>query len=271
MDSIGNTLRRERVRRGLKLEEIAAQTKIGQYHLRALEENQFDRLPGGLFRRSFLRQYAQALELNADEIIASFKQQFEPPSPRSPEPPPTPPHLTPLPMFAWFLVAVVACAGAYSVWENARRSLSDAFAVAPRPAAHGAGVILNPSSPRAGANRSQPDHSSVEEPPPVRWTASPQESPRGAAAMHVMFAATEPVWLAIKSDGNRTYSGTLEELQRMEFDASEKMTVLVGNAGGLAISLNGEPVALAASHGEVQLLVLTPAGVQVLSRTRSVR
>jgi hypothetical protein len=82
--------------------------------------------------------------------------------------------------------------------------------------------------------------------------------------MRVLFAASEPVWLSIKSDGIATYSGTLEGLQSKEFDASSKMTVLVGNAGGLTISLNGNPVALRGAHGEVRSLELTPAGAHVV-------
>ena len=54
MDGIGDALRSERLRLGLPLEQIATQTKIGQYHLQAIEANQFDRLPGGLLTRSFL-------------------------------------------------------------------------------------------------------------------------------------------------------------------------------------------------------------------------
>jgi hypothetical protein len=82
-----------------------------------------------------------------------------------------------------------------------------------------------------------------------------------------MLVASEPVWVSIKSDGVPAYTGTLEGQQSREFDASGKMTVLVGNAGGLAISVNGAQVALKGAHGEVKLLELTPKGAQVVPRT----
>jgi cytoskeleton protein RodZ len=85
--------------------------------------------------------------------------------------------------------------------------------------------------------------------------------------MRVAFTATEPVWVSIRSDGARAYTGVLEGQQSKQFDASRKMTVLVGNAGGLQISLNGKPVGPVGSRGEIQLLQLTPEGVHVVPRT----
>ena len=80
MTSIGDTLRRERLRRGLDLDKVAAETKIGRHQLEAIEANQFDRLPGGVFARSFIRQYARLLELDDEEIIAGMHPGWKPPT-----------------------------------------------------------------------------------------------------------------------------------------------------------------------------------------------
>src|SRR5260370_6190146 len=61
------------------------------------------------------------------------------------------------------------------------------------------------------------------------------------AAMRVAFTASEPVWVSIRSDGTRAYTGTIEGQESRLFDASRKMTALVGNAGALQISLTGKP------------------------------
>jgi hypothetical protein len=86
-------------------------------------------------------------------------------------------------------------------------------------------------------------------------------------AMRVAFTASEPVWVSIKSDGNRAYTGTIEGQESKQFDAARKMTVLVGNAGALAISLNGKQVGPIGPRGEIRLLVLTPQGAHVVPRT----
>ena len=133
MDGIGEALRSERLRLGLKLEQIATKTKIGQYLLQAIEANQFDRLPGGLLTRSFLRQYAQVLGLDGDEVVASFKQQFEEPVLALPAPQTKYrcSQLPLMPMLLWFVTAIVGCAGVYALWENVRRSLPETHAVRP--------------------------------------------------------------------------------------------------------------------------------------------
>lgn len=267
MDSIGDTLRGQRLRRGLKLEHLAAQTKIGQHLLQAMEENRFDRLPGGLFTRSFLRQYTHALELDEDEILASLKQQFEPPPVVLPEPPRQSviSRLPQLPTAGWLIVVLIGCAALYGLWENTRRSLPNSSAMSPRQPTHDRQDSPG-ASPAAQAKTLRPESPPIGDTVAVR-PAGPQSGLGPSnAAMRVVFATSEPVWLSIKSDGISSFSGTLEGLQSREFDASAKMTVLVGNAGGLTISVNGSPVAFTGAHGEVQSLVLTPAGAQVVPR-----
>src|SRR6185312_14687662 len=77
MTSIGETLRRERVRQGFDVEYIATRTKIGLHLIEAIEADQFDRLPGGVFARSFVRQYARLLGLDEEELVGQFNKQFE--------------------------------------------------------------------------------------------------------------------------------------------------------------------------------------------------
>src|SRR5690242_8517381 len=78
MTSIGETLRRERLRRGLSLDQISGETKISAHLLEALEADQFDRLPGGVFAKNFVRQYARILELDEDELLLELKDYLEP-------------------------------------------------------------------------------------------------------------------------------------------------------------------------------------------------
>lgn len=288
MTSIGETLRRERLRRGWTLDQVAAETKISLHLLEAIEADQFDRLPGGVFARNFVRQYAHMLQIDEDEILAAFRQQFEEPAEAEPAPAPasqvsgvTPmaalrdrmgPSTT-LSAFVGLVVVILACAGLYSLWQRARRSTSapQTVAAAPAPAPQMAPKPVETPKPEfrpaevteTGTIR-VPETPAANPAPAVSFTAS---APAGASAMRVAFTATEPVWVSIKSDGEHTYSGTLEGQQTREFDAAQKMTVLVGNAGGLDISVNGKSVGPIGSRGEIRLLVLTPSGAQVVPRT----
>lgn len=79
MIAIGETLRQERLRRNLGLQQISNELKLSTRFLEAIETEQFDRLPGGVFTRSFVRQYARYLGLNEDELAAEVARLVEPP------------------------------------------------------------------------------------------------------------------------------------------------------------------------------------------------
>ncbi len=74
MNSFGATLKREREARGISLQQISANTKIGVRLLKAIEEEQLEQLPGGIFDKSFLRQYARYLGLDEEQIISEYLQ-----------------------------------------------------------------------------------------------------------------------------------------------------------------------------------------------------
>src|SRR5688500_18858364 len=72
MASFGENLRRERELRGVDLREMAEATKISIRFLQALEDDRVDVLPGGLFPRAFVRQYARYLGLDPERLVAEF-------------------------------------------------------------------------------------------------------------------------------------------------------------------------------------------------------
>ena len=74
MTSIGERLRRQRLQNQISLEKISLDTKIGIRLLEAIEAEQFEKLPGGVFRKSFVLLYANALGVVAGEIANELKQ-----------------------------------------------------------------------------------------------------------------------------------------------------------------------------------------------------
>ena len=78
MASFGENLRRERELRGVELRDIADATKISVRFLQALEQDRVDVLPGGIFPRSFVRQYAKHLGLDPDRMVTEFDHVYGP-------------------------------------------------------------------------------------------------------------------------------------------------------------------------------------------------
>lgn len=72
LESFGARLKRERERQSMTLDSVAASTKIGIRLLQALEEEKFDRLPGGIFNKGFVRAYARHLGLDEEQALADY-------------------------------------------------------------------------------------------------------------------------------------------------------------------------------------------------------
>jgi cytoskeletal protein RodZ len=61
-----------RRQKGLSLTEIARETKIALSYLKAIEQGQFSKLPGGIYSTSYIRQYARAIECDEAGILDSY-------------------------------------------------------------------------------------------------------------------------------------------------------------------------------------------------------
>ena len=75
-DTFGPRLRRERERRGISLETIASLTNVSVDLWKGFENNDFSRWPTGLYARAFVRDYAKAVGVDADEVVDDFCRLF---------------------------------------------------------------------------------------------------------------------------------------------------------------------------------------------------
>lgn len=80
MAEIGETLREARMRRRIDMTEVETATKIRGKYLRALENEEWDLLPGPTFVKSFLRTYAEYLGLDSRLLVEEYRQRFERPA-----------------------------------------------------------------------------------------------------------------------------------------------------------------------------------------------
>jgi cytoskeleton protein RodZ len=111
---IGATLREARTRRKLDLSEVEAAIKIRVRFLQALENEEWDALPGGAYTRGFIRTYASHLGLDGERLADDYRRSTEPPGGERP-----PKRVEPVPMGTrrngpripgWALVAAVCLA-----------------------------------------------------------------------------------------------------------------------------------------------------------------
>jgi cytoskeletal protein RodZ len=77
MSSFGEDIRRERELRRITLREVAESTKITLRYLEALEKNEFDDLPGGVFNRGFVRAYAEYIGIDPEATVTAYLLQVQ--------------------------------------------------------------------------------------------------------------------------------------------------------------------------------------------------
>jgi cytoskeletal protein RodZ len=266
MPTLGRTLATERLRQNLDLEQIAAETRIGARLLRAIEMDDFEQLPGRVFARNFVRQYAQVLKLNAEAVLAQFDREQ---SPR--EIPETPksgvysagfslnlPALadvfgsTTLTSFFTFLTTIGVCAvgvWAFNHWGTVR--------------AH---VLPNPhAAPLAKVATAKP-HAAAPEPPAPKPAAT-AEIPPSSSTVHVLLAASDLCWTRITVDGKVLFSGMLNAGESREVNAASVVDVRAGNAGALNVKLNGNDIPPLGPKGQTRTVILTQDGAHVRTPT----
>jgi cytoskeleton protein RodZ len=211
MIAVGETLRRERLRRNLDLRKISDELKLSMRFLEAIENEQFDRLPGAVFTRSWVRQYARLLGLDEEELAAAVGRLVEEPPPET-FPSDAKQHSTfkvPLPSAAawdtisdgvrrkwpaWLpglalaVLVTLACSGVYVWWERAqhaaphaaRKAASEPQSVLAAPPGAPPAIAPAESAPLQAAGAGQPQDSAststAEAPKPAPAALQPSAS-----------------------------------------------------------------------------------------------
>lgn len=229
MASFGENLRRERELRGISLREIADATKISVRFLKALEEDRVDLLPGGLFPKAFVRQYARHLGLDAERTVAEFLYVAGGQPVASPVVPPEP---RPLPRGLIFF-GVVVTAGVV---------LSLKLGGAPdRAARHAPAQVAEPVVPAATTAESAEATSG-----PLATAVS---TPDGLV---LTLKAQQDCWVEARADGQTVLNRVLAGGETATLEAHGQIVLSVGNAGGLAFRVNDRPGVPLGKSGEVK-------------------
>jgi cytoskeleton protein RodZ len=224
MPAIGATLREARMRARIDISEIESETKIRAKYLRALENEEWDLLPGPTYVKSFLRTYADALGLDSRLLLEEYKLRHErlsdielqpiaPPGRRGEPPRGHRRGGIPRAYIVWFLVLAVL-AGIYVLGKSSEDN--------------GTSPATTPTvtTPAAGKK-----HKATKQ-----HAAAP--APRFA---RVQVIATGPVYVCLKAAGGRTpvNGETLTPNARTPTFRSSRFGLTLGN-GNAKLKVNGK-------------------------------
>jgi hypothetical protein len=255
MAEIGPTLRDARIRARIDMTEVENQTKIRAKYLRAIENEEWDLLPGPVYVKSFLRTYGDYLGLDSRMLVEEFKQRYERPQdhelarpiasvPRDRERPrmprPSLPSWAPIALVLAVIVAALFVVGI--VFGSSNKS-------------------SNPKGLRATTHRhttSAPAH---------RQTAA--AAPKPPQAVTLEMTPTAPLYVCLVNAHGRhlIYEQTFSPGQTIPTESGKKLLLTLGNAN-VQMKINGKPVSVAQSNSAIRLQ-LTSAGVQQIPMTQT--
>jgi len=256
MSDFGGKLRLARERRGTSLQEISATTKISIAALEALERNDISKLPGGIFSRSFVRSYAQAVGLDPDETVHEFLERFQ--------------AAAPVPTLNQAAAIHATNPEEESAFESRQRIagvvlklllisvplviLALYFTMRTRVPVSSAVSAPTPSV----ATTSKPAASEPVAPEVPIGTSPPATAVATAGAnvtgMKLELQATGECWVRVTADGKRALSRVMKEGEKETVEGQDRMMIEVGNAGGLTFSINGRPGKPLGESGRVRTL-----------------
>ena len=250
-EEIGGRLRSAREHRGMSLRDAAKRTKLSIAVLQAIERNDFARLPGGMFRKAYVRTLAVEVGLDPNELAAQYCARFEPPIEVLAAPPPDAgrdekllQQLTPSPRPSVVTLTVLTASAA--AWflllpkpMTPKVSPASEFVAAPIPPA--AAIAFTADSP------------------PDATTAV--ATPTTDVPLRVEMAATGWCWVAAESDGERVLYRLVEPGERVVLEAEHSISLRLGDAGAVMLSVNDGPPRSLGRDGEVAELEVTPDNV----------
>lgn len=289
MESFGHYLRRERESRGISLEDVFRRTRISMPVLQALESGDTSNLPTRVILRGFIKSYAKAVGLNPEEALRRFEEEAEEaaltdPAVTSVRSVPEVKRPRIIPMAALALGTIIAMTaflrymgeqGPSSVMQAPPPAVAPApvpQAARPEPAPVAAPEAAAPEAAQAPGQEPPQAmaqaHTPAAAPLPLA-PAAPQEA-RPSGQPHLLkVQALEQTWLRMARDDGSVKEYLLQPGEQVVWEAAERFVLTVGNAAGLALSLNGQPLGPLGEHGEVVNLTLPqPAATRVAPAPR---
>lgn len=289
MSSVGPYLRELRERRGVSLEEIARSTRVLHRYLEALEADDLAALPAPVFTKGFIRSYCQALDVAPDEAFALYEERRaasgeggKPAVPGARAGQAAEPGLVAKKrreesgrvenrgrgaVLASFVMLVVLGLALFAVtfWLQPPREHRSAAPAGekrsiPGPAAQALKAGASAVAPAGDRQAPVAARSEAGAPPPA------SEAPvtlAGVTSPYRLVARTsELTWMRVRTEDGRTSEENIPPGETREWVSNRPFVLTIGNAGGVALELNGRSVPPLGPRGAVIERLVLPSASQ---------
>ena len=269
MTELGARLKEARLAKGYSIDDLQEITKIQKRYLASIEEGNYATMPGSFYVRAFIKQYAEAVGLNGDELLETYRSEV--PSPSNEEVtkniPVTPSRSTlgrrssgrfmeifPMIIVALFIIAIIVIV--WTLWQSAPQDNGE--------------VVENDPALTYQTNNPPPSSTPVEQENPDEEEPVEQEEPveeepvqeqamtlvntegvtttyqiTGSETYQLKVDAKERTWLTLRDQtGKALYDAAVEAGASYELDVTQypEITVRVGYVPGSSVYINDELV-----------------------------
>lgn len=273
---MGSVLKAEREKRGLTVKDIERETSIRAKYLEALERGKYDALPGEVYVKGFIRNYAEFLGLDAEKLVQEYREEIygtdvEPIVQATPATTSIVNEHAPFSsgsdfhervekshgkQAAFLLVAAIVLAFVGSIYyffgddPSAPKPQQTAQQSAPQkpqtqPPTVPAQQTQTPQTP-AQNNQQQQQAQQPASVPAIGNTAS-----ASAGQSEVSAKFTGRCWMQVFVDGKNVYEGIAEPNQTMQWAGKDSVVITAGNAGAIDITYNGQRIGKLGKEGAV--------------------
>ena len=283
MTQLGERFREAREARGISIGEASTATRILPRYLQAIEAGDVASLPGDVYARGFVRNYAQLLGLPAEEMVALYRQERgEPTAPIKIVPAAVPPRtrscLIPS-FFVTFFTVLLLLAAVYMVLnftgmltppQTAQGLTPTAVPPTPTPlpipTEQPPGAIQSPLPPTPSPPQPTVDPlaptAAVEVPSPA--VPPVPEAPVVVQAQVINDASSQGSWFTVNQDGVPAFNNLLRPGESQTWMGQREVFLNIGDTSVVQLVVNGQSVAglPGAVRGVPRRLTCTPAGCQ---------
>ena len=258
MADFGASFKKARESKGISLDQIAAGTRISTRFLLAIENEEFQLLPGGIFNRGFVRTYAEKIGIDPEQAIADYERLA---SVREPaEVQAAPAARGEKKSGRLYPVAIVGLVLLIVVFYVATKETSNTAQTAGAPTVASPAVVQPPAQPVGPPPQAEPP--APQSAPPVTISAAapePEQAPPAKETIRLDVKVKDTTWIKVNADGTSVDPGeTLEPGMTRHFDAQNSLFLAIGNAAGLDLRINDMPGKDLGKSGRVREINITP-------------
>jgi cytoskeleton protein RodZ len=283
----GEHLKREREMRGVTLEEISAATRIAPRFLAALESEQWELLPGGVFNRGFIRSVARYLGLDEDSLVAEYALETRGrPEPGVVADPPEEVDRNWARVFVVIVLALLAVAGGWAaihflgpkIAARLHKHSGEPVNAAPDAGAgpsYGATTDAPTFSPtsssqtaaqNSGQSSATDSAAALPSDPAISsislGAAAPAERGDASASgtaptLDLKLSAAKATDVRVLADGKPLFAGHMDARQVYRFTAVDTLEVSSSESSAIVLQLNGQTIASGGQPGQPSVVTLT--------------